>query len=185
MQTQHHREATAAELKDVEQMLRARGVAPVVDSILRLGDAQGKRPAGNGLWSIVTSFRADRAAAKSKASKSSRLQTSRSRGSQPTDVLVSILRERGHDKDCIAHALAVHGPDLEKCMETCQGPNMSEPDPSASIATDEDWAANVIQGLGFSEAVTTQALEACDFSFSDALVLLFSATTGTKPSTLE
>jgi hypothetical protein len=54
----HQREATEEELADVERMLRCRGVMPVSDSVVRAGSS--KREKGGGLWSIVTSFRADK-----------------------------------------------------------------------------------------------------------------------------
>ena len=54
----HQREATEEELADVERMLRCRGVMPVSDSVVRAGSS--KREKGVGLWTIVTSFRADK-----------------------------------------------------------------------------------------------------------------------------
>ena len=43
-------------------MLEQRGVKPVSDSIKRWGEKQTAKKGGGGLWSIVSSFRADRRA---------------------------------------------------------------------------------------------------------------------------
>ena len=63
---QHHlmttefRVASEVELKDIEIMLSQRGVKPVSDSVNAWGEKQTAKKGGGGLWSIVTSFRADK-----------------------------------------------------------------------------------------------------------------------------
>jgi len=59
---EEHREATALELADIEQMLCLRGVAPVSDSVMALGTQKPGQSSGGGLWSIVSTLRADKKA---------------------------------------------------------------------------------------------------------------------------
>jgi len=169
------RDATVEELADVANMLRSRGVAPVSESVLKSGSEKGVR-AGGGLWSIVASFRADKGAMVSK-----RLQPGgrgegkgprRSSRSNALDVVFSILREHGYEDERIRQSIELYGPDLEKCVDfCCQAADASDA-ADHSVATEEDWAAHVIRGLGFDETTTTVALESCDFSFSGALRML-------------
>ena len=62
LQRTEAREATADELRDLEAMLQQHGVAPVSDSVQRWGQDRLGRKGGAGLWSIASSFRADKVA---------------------------------------------------------------------------------------------------------------------------
>ena len=173
------REATEEELVDVERMLLCRGVAPVFDSVLQAGVGKRDREAGGGLWSIVASFRAAKQAVGGNTSKrGGRVgcgkRSGGANGSSATDVILSILREHGYDEERAHQALELHGPNLDNCVEFCLQPIHADHDHAAmqSVATEEDWAAHVIQCLGFDETSCTQAVETCDFSFSRALRLL-------------
>ena len=63
-----------------------------------------------------------------------------------------------------------------RCVEYCLAKASAEDAPGAQNAPDpvleEEWARNVITSLGFHVETATNALEACDFSFSKALLLL-------------
>ena len=56
-----------------------------------------------------------------------------------------------------------------KCVEFCISPKNPECSVVSSAVTDNDWADQVIRGLGFDEKMTTAALESSDFSFPRAL----------------
>ena len=62
LQTNFNRRATDAERLDIRLMLDQRGVKPVSDSVKRWGEKQTAKKGGGGLWTIVSSFRADRRA---------------------------------------------------------------------------------------------------------------------------
>ena len=62
LMTTESRVASEVELKDIEIMLSQQGVKPVSDSVNTWGEKQTAKKGGGGLWSIVTSFRADRRA---------------------------------------------------------------------------------------------------------------------------
>ena len=80
-------------------------------------------------------------------------------------------RRPGYKEDDIDSAIALHGPDLQRCIEFCSHPHRPV-DSSARAATEEDWPITVMQRLGFGTTTITQALESCDFSFSKALTFL-------------
>ena len=161
----------------MEQMLLCRGVAPVFDSVLRSGSGKRDGEAGGGLWSIVASFRAAKQAVGGESSKrGGRVgrgkRSGGAGGSSATDVIMSILREHGYDEERAHQAIELHGPDLDKCVEFCLQPIHADHAAMQSVATEDDWAAHVIQSLGFDETACTRALETCEFSFSRALRLL-------------
>ena len=174
LRQKHQREATERELRDLEQMLRARGVASVSESVLRAGAGKQGRGGRAGLWSIVASFRAEKQAT---VRKKTTTTEGRAGGRQkpalsPTDVVLIVLREHGYEKDVIQQALETCGPDLQRCIDYCLVPAESGHASEHAIATEENWAAHVIQGLGYDETTTTEALELCEFSFSAAVRLL-------------
>ena len=121
---EEHREATALELADIEQMLCRRGVAPVSDSVMALGIQKPGQSSGGGLWSIVSSFRADKScAAKTKSRKREhRRQQGKVSGTSGSDVVRAILREHGYKDEDIEASLALYGPDLQRCVEFCLNP---------------------------------------------------------------
>jgi hypothetical protein len=179
LKADHGREATDEELRDIEQMLRTRGVAPVSDCVLRAGAQKNGGISSGGLWSIVSSFRADKSAAKAKAKQKGRPKleglhkgTVASGGAA---VILAILLEHGYPDEHIQEAIARHGPQLQNCVSHCLDRAGKAPPASGStdeLATEEDWAFSVITSLGYDEHTTTRALEDCNFLFTEALTLL-------------
>ena len=174
VQQNQSREATQEELADVESMLRSRGVAPVSDSVLRIGSGQGARATSGGLWSIVASFRADKKAVPGRGADKTKKAGRGKRHdagitSKATAVVMSILKEHGYKEEHMTQALALHGPDLSKCVEFCISPENPECSVVSSAVTDNDWADQVIRGLGFDKKATTIALENSGSSFPCAL----------------
>ena len=175
LQLEHRREASAAELADIADMLCRRGVAPVSDSALCLGEGKSDARAGGGLWSIVASFRADRTTStQPRGSKKKGESSGKLSGLQSaTDVVRSILQEHRYTQEHIERSLSIYGPDLQSCIDYCLQPDGKGPDDnSQSLARQEDWASSVILRLGFDAEAVTQALEVQNFSFPRALALL-------------
>ena len=96
------REPTYEELQDLEAMLQQHGVAPVSDSVLRWGQARVGHSAGGGLWTIVSSVRADKAAkdlGDKKKKDTSKANTSSSRLANclyQSSLERTLLRQRNH-----------------------------------------------------------------------------------------
>ena len=77
------------------------------------------------------------------------------------------MKEHGYADDIIEDAFKKCGPHLTRCLEYCIG----EVSPPAPVG-EEEWARELIQSLGFDGQTTKAALEACNFSFSDAVLCL-------------
>ena len=172
---QHHlmttefRDASEVELKDIEIMLSQRGVKPVSASVNAWGEKQTAKKGGGGLWSIVTSFRAD----KQVRDAGDIVKSRKPKKNQQPDISITVksttalLKEHGYADDTIEEALKKCGPHLTRCVEYCIG----EVSPPAPVG-EEEWARELIQSLGFDGQTTTAALEACNFSFSRAVLCL-------------
>ena len=86
--------------------------------------------------------------------------------------MVSVLREHGCEQVAIEQELEIYGPDLQKCIEFFLVPSDPAHVADQIGATEESWAAHVMQGLGFNEIGKTEALEIYEFFVSAALRLL-------------
>ena len=186
LQRTEAREATADELRDLEVMLQQHGVAPVSDSVMRWGQERVGRKGGGGLWSIVSSFRADKAAKDIGDKKRSKQQkSSQDMNDLPATWTKALLTEHGYDDQLIEEAMKRYGNSVPRCVEFCLkkgiGPtDLSEDALPAMNAVDEEaWAFDLIHELGFDSDTVTKALEATDFSVQEALNLLLN---GNDPS---
>ena len=142
---------------------------------MKWGQKKTARVTGGGLWSIVSAFRADRKAkdaGDATGRRSSR--KSRSRVANAYTLSTAILKEHGYPEEHIREALAACGPDLPRCVAYCLQKATEDVEPASVQAalTEEEWASNMIQSLGFDVNKATLTLEECDFSFSKALLLL-------------
>ena len=114
------RQPSEEEFRDLEAMLQQRGVAPVSDSVQRWGQERVGRKAGVGLWTIVSSFRADKLAKDvgDKAYRNQREQT-QIPNAFPSFCIQALLKEHGYDKDIIEEAIHLHGCNVQRCVEYC------------------------------------------------------------------
>ena len=178
MQTKFKRHASEAERNDMRLMLGQRGVKPVSDSVKRWGEKQTTKKGGGGLWSIVSSFRADRrvkdagdlAVAKKKKSENC------NNADTAVGCTKALLQEHGYPDGDIEGALEKCGPHLTRCVEYClrregESRQIGEEEQSGPI-DEEEGARNLIQSMGFDADATTLALEMSGFSFSRALLIL-------------
>jgi hypothetical protein len=168
-----HREPTEAEYNDLRCMLQQHGVAPVSDSVHRWGQDKVGRKAGGGLWTIISSFRADKSAKDPGDKKrKSLLKGKEIPPDLPTACTQALLKEHGYDDETIAESMKQCGSSVLRCVEFCLNKS-THPSGSQPIPPDEtDWAFELIHELGFDEEITTKALESTDFLVQEALMLL-------------
>jgi len=181
LMTTEARVASEVELQDIEIMLSQRGVKPVSDSVNAWGEKQTAKRGGGGLWTIVASFRADRRA-KDAGDKVISSSSKRPNKNKQPDIGIAfksttaLLKEHGYPDGHIAEALEKCGPHLARCVEYCLSKESAVEtlgeDFSLAPVGEEEWAQELIQSLGFDVQTTTEALEACEFSFSHAVLFL-------------
>ena len=173
------REPTEAEHQDLQTMLQQHGVAPVSDSVRRWGQDRVGRKAGGGLWTIISSFRADKSA-KDLGDKK-RKQLSKEKAAPPdlpSSCTRALLKDHGYDDETIEESIANCGCSVVRCVEFCLDKNTNhsvairKPTGCDQPVDETDWAFELIHELGFDEDITTKALEATDFVVQDALTLL-------------
>jgi hypothetical protein len=173
------RQPSEEEIRDLELMLQQRGVAPVSDSVQRWGQERVGRKAGVGLWTIVSSFRADKVV-KDVGDKAYRKERQQKRipESFPLFCVQAVLKEHGYDKEIIEAAIHLHGCSIQRCVEYClnraqdQSDSMVITNTPVDPVSEEVWASELISELGFDTDTVTQALESTSFSFAKAIVLL-------------
>jgi hypothetical protein len=177
MQTKFQRHASKDERDDIRLMLEQRGVKPVSDSVKRWGEKQTTKRGGGGLWSIVSSFRADRRV-KDAGDLAVAKKGKKTANSNHADTAVgctrALLQEHGYPDKDIEEALEDCGPHLARCVEHCLRKDCLEIDEEEKTGPidEEAGARNLIESMGFDADVTTSALEMADFSFSRALLIL-------------
>ena len=172
---EHGRNATEAELKDLEAMLGKRGVAPVSQSVWAWAERKSGTKAAAGLWAIIGAFKghkkAEDVADKKRKSKAGKKHPDSNLAMMATKTL---LAEYNYTERQALEALSACGPSLSKCMtyiEVMQTGHQPEQD-MHGIVQEEDWAQTVMVELGFSQEAITTALERYDFNFSMALSFL-------------
>ena len=171
----HGRAATIEELQDVEFMLSQRGVAPLSDSVKTWVTGTTGRQSQANFWTIMSSFKSNKRArdvADGKASAAKRAARSNvPRGAHATKAL---LQQRGYSAQHIEEALRECGPALTRCqsyIEQLQS-GLSTEHFNDDVVSEELWAHNVMNDMGFSETDIATALQLASDNFPKALALL-------------
>ena len=124
LQRTEAREATADELRDLEAMLQQHGVAPVSESVQRWGQERLGRKGGAGLWSIVSSFRADKVAKDVGDKKRKTLQKQNQIvNDMSSNWTTALLKEHGYDDETIEEAIEHCGCNVLRCVEQSHRPD--------------------------------------------------------------
>ena len=169
------REASPEELRDIEFMLSKRGVAPMSDSAKSWASARTGTKSASGMLAMLSLFRASKKAkdvADDKASK--RAQKLGNVSSTHLAATKHLLKEYGHSEDVIEAALGARGSCLTGCqsyIEQLQS-GFAVGDDMVGVVSEENWARNVMEDLGFSLRSITEALEKSEFQFPKALAFL-------------
>jgi hypothetical protein len=166
------REPAEEEYQDLQAMLQQHGAAPVSDSVRRWGQDRVGRKAGGGLWTIISSFRADKAA---KDLGDKKRKTPPKEQAVPPDLPAActraLLKEHGYDDETIEESIKHCGCSVLRCVEFCLNKNTHQSGSPQDPVDETGWAFELIHELGF-DIETTKALEATDFLVQEALMLL-------------
>ena len=175
LQESQNRAATVEELQDIDAMLAQRGVASLSDSVKSWASTRTGMKSSSGLWSILASFKSSR---KSKDVADDKKTSTAQKPSNATFVhqqaMKQLLQEDGHSDELIEAALRDRGSSLIKCQSYLQHiqQGFSVSDDMVEAVSEENWARNYMQELGFSLQSITIALEKADFVFPKALTFL-------------